>query len=170
MRAAVELRLTATPKAVPVLRQRLRGYGYDVRLCATELLTNVIEHVGDGTPVRVSVVALDIPTRTRIEVTDPDPRGTPTVLSAAETAECGRGLVLVSALAERWGVERGPGGKTVWCEVVRGPEPAGLGEVESVGAWGAREVSDRRSTPLRGTPSATTEKKAPATRVPGGYP
>ncbi|WP_244174418.1 ATP-binding protein, partial [Streptomyces murinus] len=60
---------------------------------------------------------------------DPDPRGMPTVLSAAETAECGRGLVLVAALAERWGVERGPGGKTVWCEVVRGWEPADFGEV-----------------------------------------
>ncbi|MER8117761.1 ATP-binding protein [Streptomyces sp. NPDC094031] len=129
MRAAVELRLTATPKAVPELRQRLRGYDYDVRLCATELLTNVVEHVGDGTPVCVRIVDLSCPTRTRIEVTDPDPRGMPTVLSAAGTAECGRGLVLVSALAGRWGVERGPGGKTVWCEVVRGREPAGLGDV-----------------------------------------
>nr|WP_145485033.1 MULTISPECIES: ATP-binding protein [Streptomyces] len=126
---AVDLHLAATPKAVPELRHRLHGYDYDVRLCATELLTNVIEHVGDGTPVRVRVIALGIPTRTRIEVTDPDPRGMPTVVSAAETAECGRGLVLVSALAERWGVERGPGGKTVWCEVVRGREPAGFGEM-----------------------------------------
>ncbi|MFH8340854.1 ATP-binding protein [Streptomyces sp. AM6-12] len=124
---AVELRIPATPKAVPELRHRLRGYDYDVRLCATELLTNVIEHVGDGTPVCVSVVRAGGPGRTRIEVTDPDPRGTPAVLSAAETAEGGRGLVLVSALAHRWGVERGPGGKTVWCEVVREREPAGPG-------------------------------------------
>ncbi|RAJ62926.1 ATP-binding protein [Streptomyces sp. SID69] len=93
MRAAVELRLTATPKAVPELRQRLRGYDYDVRLCATELLTNVVEHVGDGTPVCVRIVDLSGPTRTRIEVTDPDPdpRGMPTVLSAAGTAEAGAG-------------------------------------------------------------------------------
>ncbi|CAL2060608.1 MULTISPECIES: ATP-binding protein [Streptomyces] len=125
----VELHMVATPKAVPELRHRLHGYDYDVRLCATELLTNVIEHVGDGTPVRVRIVDRSGPDRARIEVTDPDPRGMPTVLSAAETAECGRGLVLVAALAERWGVEVGPGGKTVWCEVVRGWEPADFGEV-----------------------------------------
>ncbi|RRQ89458.1 ATP-binding protein [Streptomyces griseofuscus] len=130
MRAAVELRVTATAKAVPELRHQLRGYDYDIRLCATELLTNVIEHVGDETPVRVAIVDLGGAGRARIEVTDPDPRGTPAVavLSAAETAECGRGLVLVSALAQRWGVERGPEGKTVWCEVIPGPE-SGLGEV-----------------------------------------
>ncbi|MEV7500591.1 ATP-binding protein [Streptomyces sp. NPDC093018] len=126
---AVELHMPATPKAVPELRHRLRGYDYDVRLCATELLTNVVEHVGGGTPVRVAIVDLSGPDRARIEVTDPDPRGMPTVLSAAETAECGRGLVLVAALAERWGVERGPGGKTVWCEVVRGRGAADFGKV-----------------------------------------
>ncbi|BBC96387.1 ATP-binding protein [Streptomyces griseofuscus] len=125
----VELHMPATPKAVPELRHRLYGYDYDVRLCATELLTNVIEHVGDGTPVRVRLVAPDGPGRTRVEVTDPDPRRMPALLSAAETAECGRGLVLVAALAERWGVERGPGGKTVWCEVVRGRGAADFGEV-----------------------------------------
>ncbi|MEU3026138.1 ATP-binding protein [Streptomyces incarnatus] len=130
---AVDLHLAATPKAVPELRHRLHGYDYDVRLCATELLTNVIEHVGDGTPVRVRVIALGIPTRTRIEVTDPDPRGMPTVVSAAETAECGRGLVLVSALAERWGGgarARGQDG------LVRGGPGAGAGGLRRDGGAG----------------------------------
>ncbi|MEU5795085.1 ATP-binding protein [Streptomyces sp. NPDC047813] len=149
MRAAVELRLTATPKAVPELRRRLCAYDDDVRLCATELLTNVIEHVGDGTPVRVRVVGLTGSGRTRIEVTDPDPCKVPAVLPATETAECGRGLLLVSALAQTWGVERGETGKTVWCELA--------GDDGAVVNHGDRDekimrMIRRAPTPLRSAP------------------
>ncbi|SEC70620.1 Histidine kinase-like ATPase domain-containing protein [Streptomyces misionensis] len=126
MTRPVELHVRATPRAVPEVRHRLREYDYDVRLCATELLTNVVEHVGEGAPVRIRVLGAAEPGRVRVEVTDPDPCAVPTVRSAAETAEGGRGLVLVSALADRWGVEQGPGGKTVWCELVPDREPAGL--------------------------------------------
>ncbi|GAA2626433.1 hypothetical protein GCM10010307_14330 [Streptomyces vastus] len=34
----------------------------------------------------------------------------------ARTDETGRGLLLLDAVALDWGVEQGPGGKTVWCE------------------------------------------------------
>lgn len=112
----LELHLLATPKAAPELRHHLRGHGFDVRLCATELLTNVIDHLGEGTPVTVRVGGTAVG-RTRIEVTDPDPRALPVLLSAGEAAESGRGLALVDALAERWGVEQGPDRKTVWCEL-----------------------------------------------------
>lgn len=38
-------------------------------------------------------------------------------------AESGRGLLLVDALADRWGVTRGlPPRKTVWAELDLGPE------------------------------------------------
>ncbi|MEU6535223.1 ATP-binding protein [Streptomyces sp. NPDC047000] len=112
----LELSLLATPKAVPELRHHLRHHDYEVRLCATELVTNVIDHVGDGTPVTVRVSAAD-QGRTRIEVTDPDPRALPTLLHATATDESGRGLALLDALALRWGVHQGPGRKTVWCEL-----------------------------------------------------
>ncbi|WP_033280245.1 ATP-binding protein [Streptomyces sp. NRRL F-525] len=111
-----ELRLLATPKAVPELRHHLRHHTYDVRLCATELVTNVIDHVGDGTPVTVRVLAT-ADGRTRIEVTDPDPRALPLLLRATATDEHGRGMALLDALARRWGVEQGPDRKTVWCEL-----------------------------------------------------
>ncbi|MEV5384938.1 ATP-binding protein [Streptomyces sp. NPDC052721] len=117
MTTLLELHLLATPKAAPELRHHLRGHGFDVRLCATELLTNVIDHLGEGTPVTVRVAGTAVRGRTRIEVTDPDPRAWPVLLSATETAESGRGLALVDALAERWGVEQGPDRKTVWCEL-----------------------------------------------------
>lgn len=111
-----EYHLLATPKAVPELRHRLRDHSYDVRLCATELITNVIEHVGDGTPVTVRVR----PTahgRVRVEVDDPDPRALPVLLHATPTAESGRGIALLDSLSRRWGVEQAPDRKTVWCEM-----------------------------------------------------
>ncbi|MGW3305571.1 ATP-binding protein [Streptomyces sp. NPDC001073] len=112
----VELHLLATPKAVPELRHHLRHENYDVRLCATELVTNVIDHVGEGTPVTVRVLNTS-DGHTRIEVTDPDPRALPLLLRATATDEHGRGMALLDALARRWGVEQGADRKTVWCEL-----------------------------------------------------
>ncbi|WP_406122788.1 ATP-binding protein [Streptomyces sp. NBC_00989] len=112
----LELRLLATPKAVPELRQHLRHHTYDVRLYATELVTNVIDHVGEGTPVTVRVLGTD-DGHTRVEVTDPDPRALPLLLRATATDEHGRGMALLDALALRWGVEQGADHKTVWCEL-----------------------------------------------------
>lgn len=111
-----ELDLLATPKAVPELRHHLRTHDFEVRLCVTELLTNVIDHLGEGTPVTVRVTGTDLG-HTRIEVTDPDPRALPILLSASEKAESGRGLTLVDVLAQRWGVDQGADRKTVWCEL-----------------------------------------------------
>ncbi|MFE2097383.1 ATP-binding protein [Streptomyces sp. NPDC059468] len=111
-----ELNLLATPKAVPELRHHLRAHDFEVRLCATELLTNVIDHLGEGTPVTVRVTGTPHG-HTRVEVTDPDPRALPVLLSAAATAESGRGLALIEALAHRWGVTPEADRKTVWCEL-----------------------------------------------------
>ena len=108
MRTVLELRMLATPKAAPELRHRLREHSYDVRLCATELLANVIDHLGEGTPVTVRVMgtATDHGPRTRVEVTDPAPHAVPVLLSATDTAESGRGLALLDVRAVRWGVEQ----------------------------------------------------------------
>ncbi|MFC3576521.1 ATP-binding protein [Streptomyces yaanensis] len=111
------LTLLATPKAVPELRHHLRAHDFEVRLCATELLTNVIDHLGEGTPVTVRVMSTPPHGCTRIEVTDPDPHALPAPLSAPATAESGRGLVLVDALSHRWGVDQAVDRKTVWCEL-----------------------------------------------------
>ncbi|MFF5012631.1 ATP-binding protein [Streptomyces sp. NPDC001165] len=63
----------------------------------------------------------------RIAVTDargdrlPSPATAPT---APPDAESGRGLLMVTALADRWGTEPcPPGGKTVWAELVTLPAP-----------------------------------------------
>ncbi|WP_282693388.1 ATP-binding protein [Streptomyces sp. CC208A] len=58
----------------------------------------------------------------RVEVTDPRGERLPTPPPDPEAlppgTESGRGLLLVAALADRWGTEPfPPGGKTVWAEI-----------------------------------------------------
>lgn len=132
MRPATTLELLATPAEVSGVRRALRAYGADVQLCASELVTNVVQHLGEGVPVTVRVWC-DDGGRTRLEVTDPDPRALPVLrASAGADEETGRGLALLDALASRWGVAHGPGGKTVWCELGAGPD-GGAEPVASAG-------------------------------------
>jgi anti-sigma regulatory factor (Ser/Thr protein kinase) len=120
LRGGLDLDLLATLKAVPDLRRALRRYlggpCADVQLCVTELVANVIRHVGEGTPVRVRVARV-AGGRVRAEVTDPDSRALPVLLHASGDDETGRGLALLDAVALRWGVDQGVAGKTVWCEL-----------------------------------------------------
>ncbi|MFE9450722.1 ATP-binding protein [Streptomyces sp. NPDC006739] len=112
------------PDAVPGLRRTLRRhFGApcpDVQLCVTELVADVIRHVGEGTPVRVRV-SRTAGARVRVGVTDPDARALPTLLHATAADENGRGLALLDAVALRWGVEQRATGKTVWCELPEAP-------------------------------------------------
>ncbi|WP_043677055.1 ATP-binding protein [Streptomyces xylophagus] len=120
------LELLAVPKAVPEARRAVREHlGVpcpEVQLCVSELLTNVIRHLGEGTPVTLRVTCEG--GRTRIAVTDPEPYAWLVVRAAGTDDEHGRGLLLLDALAVRWGVEQGPEGKTVWCELPPPSEPA----------------------------------------------
>ncbi|MEU6578817.1 ATP-binding protein [Streptomyces sp. NPDC046805] len=87
----------------------------DVLLCVSELATNAIVHgvpPGRGFLLRVRYDG-DV---LRVETHDSG-SGVPRV--ADEADEGGRGLLLVAALADKWGVgERRPG-KAVWCEFAR---------------------------------------------------
>ncbi|MFJ8167418.1 ATP-binding protein [Streptomyces sp. NPDC094473] len=57
-------------------------------------------------------------TSLRIEVTDTRGERLPLALGTADDAESGRGLLIVGALADRWGVDVGPAPrKTVWAEL-----------------------------------------------------
>lgn len=117
-----ELSLLAVPKAVPELRHALSRQAHhphpDVQLCLSELLSNVIRHLGEGTPVTVRVTGAR--GRIRVAVTDPDPRAWPLLRPAGGDDETGRGLALLDAVSLRWGVEQGPDSKTVWCELGEG--------------------------------------------------
>ncbi|MFJ4775362.1 ATP-binding protein [Streptomyces sp. NPDC088762] len=119
------IRLLAVPKAAGLLRHAVREHlGAEVcpeaaELCVSELLSNVITHLGEGTPVTLRISGSGRATRTRVELTDPDPRAWPEPRQATDEDESGRGLALLAAVALRWGVRRGPRGKTVWCELPR---------------------------------------------------
>lgn len=123
MRKPLTMALLATPEAVAQVRRTVRAYAGgpcdDLQLCVSELVTNVLRHVGEGVPVAVRVVPGE--RRTRLEVTDPDPRVLPVLRAGpAVDEEGGRGLALLDAVALRWGVDQGPADKTVWCELAEG--------------------------------------------------
>ncbi|MER5441955.1 ATP-binding protein [Streptomyces sp. NPDC002790] len=91
----------------------------DVLLCVSELATNALLHgVPPGRGFRLHI-ELGGDGVLRIEVHDSGP-GTVHEGEAGPEEEHGRGLHLVAALADKWGVgERDPG-KSVWCEFARG--------------------------------------------------
>lgn len=85
-----------------------------VELAVTELVANVVRHVPDR---RCSVLVLRRATGVRVEVTDGSERLPAMPREQDLEAEGGRGLLLVEAVVDRWGVRREPGGgKTVWFE------------------------------------------------------
>ncbi|MFF1544680.1 ATP-binding protein [Streptomyces sp. NPDC058291] len=89
------------------------------QLCVTELLSNVITHVGPGTPTTLSVSMNG--GHVRIEIQDPDTRALPTLLQTGAESEGGRGMALIDAMAVRWGVEPRADRKVTWCELAAEP-------------------------------------------------
>ncbi|MGW4019850.1 ATP-binding protein [Streptomyces sp. NPDC005009] len=116
--------MLALPKAVPEVRRTVREHlgasCPEVQLCVGELLTDMIDHVGEGTPVALRLIRT-ADGRTRVELTDPDPHAWLVARHPDEDDETGRGLMLLDALARRRGVWPTPAGKTVWREL---PEDA----------------------------------------------
>ncbi|WP_308114524.1 ATP-binding protein [Streptomyces sp. ISL-12] len=94
----------------------------DAQLCVSELVANVIQHVGPGTPTTLVLAAEGV--GLRIEVHDPDLRALPTLTSAGPDSEAGRGMALIGALADRWGVDLTPERKATWCELGTGVGPS----------------------------------------------
>ncbi len=85
-----------------------------VELGVTELLANVVRHVPDR---RCTLLLLRQADAVRVEVADGSPRQPVPSAWVSDDAEGGRGLVLLEAVADKWGVGPGPGGgKTVWFE------------------------------------------------------
>ncbi|WP_342669674.1 ATP-binding protein [Streptomyces vietnamensis] len=81
-------------------------------LALTELVANVVRHVPGR---RCSVLLLREPYGLRVEVADAV-AGTLIAKAADPLDESGRGLALVEAVTERWGVDEKGDGKTVWFE------------------------------------------------------
>jgi serine phosphatase RsbU (regulator of sigma subunit) len=90
----------------------------DLVILCSELVTNAVLHAGGPCRVRL----WDHDGRVRLEVHDPSPR-LPVRRTPDPTAPNGRGMALVEALADDWGVDDSEPGKSVWVEVSleRGP-------------------------------------------------
>ncbi|GAA1312556.1 hypothetical protein GCM10009647_037650 [Streptomyces sanglieri] len=88
------------------------------QICVTELVSNVVTHVGPGTPCCLAVSMNG--GRLRVEVSDPDLQGLPTLVAAAEGSETGRGMTLVDGVADHWGVILRGDSKVTWCELSTG--------------------------------------------------
>ncbi|MFJ3792572.1 ATP-binding protein [Kitasatospora sp. NPDC090091] len=128
--------LPATPKGAALCRRaagrQLADWGLDsatpepfhsAQLVVAELAANAITH--GRVPGRMFELGLALTLSTaggavlRIEVSDcrGDRYPAPPAVTTANS-QSGRGLMLIDALADRWGASpRDPGGKTVWAEI-----------------------------------------------------
>ncbi|THA71962.1 ATP-binding protein [Streptomyces sp. A0958] len=116
---------TPTARSVTLARRRaarlVTAWGHpqragEVALLVSELATNALLHGslrGRLFRVHLTLTAGAL----RIEVTDPRGERLPG-LRSADSNECyGRGLLIVAAVADRWGVEPRTVGKTVFAEL-----------------------------------------------------
>jgi anti-sigma regulatory factor (Ser/Thr protein kinase) len=112
-------RFPRTPESVPTARHFVTESVVDVpqeilervALLVSELATNAIRHGGTDFVVRVEQTDAEI----AVEIADAG-TGTPTVRNAEPRDPSGRGLQIVEALSDSWGVRAEPNGegKAVW--------------------------------------------------------
>ena len=102
----------------------------DAELLTSELVANAVLHA--RTAFRVAVDVDD--RRLRVEVHDAS-SGTPVRRRPDARATGGRGVLIVDAVADRWGVDPDVDGKVVWFELDASPtaEPPGAGPAGDVG-------------------------------------
>ncbi|MFI7025807.1 ATP-binding protein [Micromonospora sp. NPDC049900] len=102
----------------------------DLVAVLAELVGNAVRHADPlpGGVVRVAwrLMTTDDGAHVRLRVTDGGATGTPRIRPADIDAADGRGLHIVSGLADRWGVERDGLGQSVWAEFDPVPERPGL--------------------------------------------
>lgn len=128
MRSLLEMSLRPSPMAAAEARKGLRsiagalpaGRFDDVRLLASELVTNSVRHaVRPGEPqgsISFSVRLTD--DCLRVEVRDSGRGFEKRVRPFTDDQESGWGLQIVDRLSYQWGVIRGEGdGSTVWVEM-----------------------------------------------------
>lgn len=129
VRAPVLAVLPGTPQSVSAARQVVRELLGDEHpaiettiLLVSELVTNSVLHSRSGDPDgRVTLVLCTGPAGILIQVSDDGGSSEPHVSAlCADGAEHGYGLLLVDALADRWGSICSPEGRVTWCRISGG--------------------------------------------------
>jgi anti-sigma regulatory factor (Ser/Thr protein kinase) len=116
------------PEAVTAVRRFVRGALAEqpprlveaAELMASELATNCVRHAQTDFEL-----AVEVDDAIRIEARDVD-RSQPKVRSPAPSEPSGRGLRIVQALSDAWGVTPSDDGKTVWFAIYK-PDGASAG-------------------------------------------
>lgn len=112
--APAEVRLLRKAAARQLAQWGMPAAAEEAGLLVTELATNVVKHVGEGSTATLVLECRD--ERLRLEVHDQS--NVVPLLKASDCGdECGRGLHLIEALAVDWGAVLTAAGKAVWCEV-----------------------------------------------------
>ena len=96
------------------VRATLTDWGCDplsdaAQLLTSEVVTNSLLHARSPIRLTIELTATGI----RVAVTDAS-TVVPTIRPRSSSATTGRGLVLLSRLADEWDAETSDGGKTVW--------------------------------------------------------
>lgn len=115
------MHLTPDPSSLRVGRQfvarTLRGWDVNeshlepVTLVANELVANAIVHANSAPVLSLAANGSDL----MVRVSDDSPN-LPAFRSPMPEQTGGRGLMLVNALADRWGYDPRPSGKVVWAK------------------------------------------------------
>jgi serine phosphatase RsbU (regulator of sigma subunit) len=108
--------LTSARRARMLVRRRLRRWGLSeliptAELLASELVTNAVRYAQGSIALRLVREGGLV-----CEVLD-DSAALPRLRHAGDEDERGRGLQVVSQLAQHWGARRTLSGKVVWCEL-----------------------------------------------------
>jgi serine phosphatase RsbU (regulator of sigma subunit)/anti-sigma regulatory factor (Ser/Thr protein kinase) len=117
---ALPSELTSASRARSVIRRPLRRWGLTdllptAELLVSELVTNAVRYAQGRIGLRLVLEKALV-----CEVLD-DSAALPRLRHPDDSDERGRGLQVVSQLAQRWGARRATSGKVVWCEL---PLPA----------------------------------------------
>jgi anti-sigma regulatory factor (Ser/Thr protein kinase) len=112
--------LSAVAEARRLLRDHLRSWNVSgladtAELLTSELVTNALIHTDHGAELTATLTGGPV-RRLRVEVYDFASRH-PKLRKASDQADSGRGMLLVQALADSWGVRQHGAGKIVWFEL-----------------------------------------------------
>ena len=122
----------AVPEARRLVRSHLRDHGLtalvaDAELIVSELVGNVVLHVGGDVEVAVEVDAGEV----LLSVSDGSPLS-PHLRVFSRTSSTGRGMRLVHSLSAEHGVRSSGDGKTIWVRLTSASSQRGDDEIAEV--------------------------------------